>query len=163
MTVAIKTDQSALEALPLRLLIVAVVAGLSVVPAASALQTLQDRSFLDRCAVQLESIVNTAQVISLEGFGSMRTIDLDFRSDGSLRMNRLGIGGGWMDPTLSSVVLELSSGRKLIRSADEPFVWLATESNECLETSSPLFTLTLTASRLDGGPLVVCEVIPWTS
>ena len=160
---AMKTDRNALEALPLRLLIVAVVAGLSVVPAANALQTLQDRSFLDRCAVQLESIVNTAQVISLEGFGSMRTIDLDFRSDGSLRMNRLGIGGCWAEPTLSSVVLELSSGRKLIRSADEPFVWLATGSHECLETSSPLFTLTLTASRLDGGPLVVCEVIPWTS
>ncbi|MCJ7490440.1 MAG: hypothetical protein MUO87_09965 [Thermoplasmata archaeon] len=159
----IKTDRNALEALPLRLLIVAVVAGLSVVPAAGALQTLQDRSFLDRCAVQLESIVNTAQVVSLEGFGSRRTIDLDFRSDGSLRMDRLGIGGGWTDPTLSSVVLELSSGRKFIRSADEPFVWLATESHECLDTSSPLFTLSLTASRLDGGPLVVCEVIPWTS
>ncbi|MCJ7489039.1 MAG: hypothetical protein MUO87_02680 [Thermoplasmata archaeon] len=160
---AIKTDRNALEALPLRLLIVAVVAGLSVVPAAGALQTLQDRSFLDRCAVQVESIVNTAQVVSLEGFGSRRTIDLDFCSDGSLRMNRLGIGGCWTDPTLSSVVLELSSGRKLIRSADEPFVWLATGSHECLETSSPLFTLSLTASWLDGGPLVVCEVIPWTS
>ncbi len=159
----IRTDRDAVGALPLRLLVVAVVAGLSVVPAAGALQTLQDRSFLDRCAVQLESMVSTAQVVSLEGFGSMRTIDFDFRSGGSLGMNRLVIGGGWMDPTVSSVILELSSGRKLICSADEPFVWLATESHECLETSSPLFTLSLTASRLDGGPLVICEVIPWTS
>jgi hypothetical protein len=156
-------DRNAIEALPLRLLIVAVVAGLSVAPAASALHTLQDRSFVDRCIIQLETIIHTAQVVAVEGFGSKRTMDVDFRSGGTLKMSGFVMGGRWMEPQMSSIVLELSSGREFLRSAEEPFVWLATESHEGLQSSSPLFALTLTASELDGRPLVVCEVLSWTS
>jgi hypothetical protein len=161
MTIA--ADRNAVEALPLRLLIVAVVAGLSVVPAASALQTLQDRSFVDRCVVQLEKIIHTAQVVAVEGLGSKRTLDIDLRSEGALRMTELVIGGPWMEPAMSSVVLELSSGRRLLSSAEEPFVWLAADSLEGLRSSSPRSTLVLTASESENGPLVVCEVLPWTS
>lgn len=156
-------DLSAVEALPLRLLIVSVVAGLSVVPAADALQTLQNRGFLDRCSIQLESIVHTAQLISLEGIGSRRTIDVNLDSGGSLRMGSMSLGDMLGGPAMSSVILELSGGQKMIRQASEPFVWLASERHASLVVESPIFTLCLTASEIDGERLVCCEVVGWTS
>ena len=118
MTLAL--DRFALEALPLRLLIIAVVAGLSIVPASDALESLRTRTFLQRCEVQLEMVIRTSQMISLEGYGAARTVQLDFRSDGGLRMRSLTIGGGWGEPSMSSAVLELSSGSRLVRTALEP-------------------------------------------
>jgi hypothetical protein len=163
MAMPIGRDRRAVEAIPLRLLIVAVVACMSVVPAAGALQSLQDRSFLDRCTIQLETIVATAQVVALEGLGARRTVDVDLASEGPLRMSSLAIGGPWMDPHMSSAVLELSSGRRLIRQAEEPFAWLASESLDMLVVRSPVFELSLMASESEGEGLVLCEVVPWTS
>jgi hypothetical protein len=155
--------REAVETIPLRLMVVAVVAGLSVIPAADALQALKDRSFLDRCSIQMETIVATAQVVSLEGIGARRTVELDLRSEGDLRADVLRIGGCWMDPYMSSVVLELSSGRDIIRQAKEPFVWLASDSQGQFSTRSVLLRLCMTASEQDGQRLVVCEVVEWTS
>lgn len=160
---AIGSDCRAVEAIPLRLLVVAVVASLSVIPASGALDALRDRSFLDRCVVQIETIVATAEVVALEGEGSRRSVDVDLTTDGSLRMSRLAIGGGPDDPARSSVILELSSGRRLIGQVDEPFAWLASPYHEGLVTRSTEFTLLLTASESGNGMLVICEVVPWTS
>jgi len=159
----IQADRRAVETIPLRLMIIAVVAGLSVIPAADALDALRDRSFLDRCAVQMESLIATAQVVAMEGVGSRRSLELDLRSDGGVRLDTLRVGGGWTDQYMSSVVLELSSGRVMSRQADEPFVWLCSPSFGPLTTRSTVLTVSLTASESDGRRLVICEVMDWTS
>ena len=71
MLVRLTGDTRALEALPLRLLVIAIAAGLSVVPAAEALESLRDRSFLQRCETQLDTIIGTCQMISMEGYGAV--------------------------------------------------------------------------------------------
>ena len=163
MALQLRTDARAVESLPLRLLVVAVVAGLSIVPAAGALDALRDRSFLDRCSVQLRTIVSTAELVAMEGIGAKRSMRVDLTSDGTLRATELEIGGGPGEPTRSSAILELSSGRLLICQADEPFTWLASPAYERLVTRSTAFTLVMTASESEGQRLVVCEVLPWTS
>ena len=156
-------DTQAVESLPLRLLVVAIVAGLSIMPAAGALDALRDRSFLDRCSVQLQTMVSTAEVVAMEGIGARRSLHVDLTSDGALSASELGIGGGPDEPTRSSVILELSSGRRMICQADGPFTWLASPAHERLVTRSTAFTLVMTASESAGQRLVVCEVLPWTS
>lgn len=156
-------DRRAVESLPLRLLVVAVVAGLSVIPAAGALAALRARSFLDRCSLQLRTIVSTAEVVGMEGVGARRSVEVDLASDGALRAVELEIGGGPEEPTRSSVILELSSGRRLICQADEPFTWLASPAHERLVTTSTTFTLVMSGSESGGERLVVCEVAPWIS
>ena len=156
-------DCHALEALPLRLLIIAVVACLSVVPASDALESLKDKAFLQRCETQLEMAIRTSQMISMEGYGAARTLQLDFRSEGDLRMRSVTMGGGWGEPCMSSAILELSSGGKLIRTALEPAVWMATEDGTGLTMRAEMFVLRLTSASVEQGPMVLCEAMPWTS
>ena len=157
------SDCHALEALPLRLLIIAVVACLSIVPASDALESLRSKAFLQRCETQLEMAVRTSQLISMEGYGAARTVQLDFRSEGDLRMRSVTMGGGWGEPSMSSVILELSSGSRLIRTAVEPAIWMATENGTGLTLQAEMFDLRLTSASIEQGPLVVCEAMPWTS
>ena len=160
---SLRRDRHALESLPLRLMVVAIVAGLSVIPAAGALDALRDRSFLDRCSLQLNAIVSTAEVVGIEGTGARRSVEVDLSSDGALRAVELAIGGGPGEPTRSSIILELSSGRRMICQADEPFTWLASPAHERLVTSSASFTLVMSGAESEGERLVICEVVPWTS
>ncbi len=161
--VTLASDPAGLESLPLRLMIVAIVAGLSIAPAAEALNALESRSFLQRCDFELEELVRASQAVLLEGSGSRRTVDVDLASDGALRVDAVMIGGEWGSPYMSSVVLELSSGRSLIRSANEPAVWLASSQLGRLEVRSDRFDVALAWELGDSGPVVVCEVMPWTS
>lgn len=159
----LKTDDDGLESLPLRLMIVAVVAGLSIAPAAGALQALEDRSFLHRCEIQLETLVSASQAVLMEGLGAKRTVDLDLISDGGLRVTLVEIGDEWGGPYMASVAFELSSGRRLIRTAVEPPVWLASDGLRQLATDSNVFSLALSWDIHDGRQMVRCEVLPWTS
>ncbi|MDH3365384.1 MAG: hypothetical protein OEM29_05215 [Thermoplasmata archaeon] len=160
---ALRHDNRALEALPLRLLVIAVAAGLSVIPAAEALESLRDRSFLQRCEVQLDIIIGTCQMVAMEGCGAARTIPLDFRSEGRLRMASITIGDGWAEPRMTSAVLEFTSGWRMIRTATEPAVWITSADLEGLSVSSQAFSLRLTVGLQGLVTVVICEVGPWTS
>lgn len=163
MAMALRQDRRALEALPLRLLVIAVVAGLSVIPAAEALESLRDRTFLQRCELQLDTAIRTSQMIAMEGYGAVRTVQLDFRSDGKLRMASVTIGDGWGEPGMASIVLELSTGRRMIRTAMEPAVWITSETHQGLRVCSESFALRLTVAPHESVPIIVCEALPWTS
>ena len=140
-------------------MVVSVVAVLSVLPAAEALDTLRDRAFTDRCAVQLGKVVSLAQIVSMEGAGASRVLRLDFRSEGALSMQSLSIGGGPGDPYMASIALELSSGARMIRSAEEPFVWMASETLGAVEVHSAVFDLRMSATWHEGVEFVQCEVL----
>lgn len=157
------SDVRALESLPLRLMIIAIVAGLSIGPAASALHALEDRNFLHRCDIELHRLICASQAVAMEGVGSARTIEVDLSSDGRLRVASVSMGDEWGGPWMSSAVLELSSGRQVIRSASEPSVWIASADLDRMVVSSERFRAWLHCDLLDGRPLVICEVLPWTS
>lgn len=147
----------------MRLLIVAVVAGLSIAPASEALESLRDKAFVQRCELQLDLAVRTAQIVAVEGEGSVRTIHMDFQSDGDLGLASLTIGDGWGKPYMASLVLELTSGGRMIRTASEPVVWLASEDSHGIRMCTEVFDLRLTASGYGSVAMVICEVQPWTS
>ena len=156
-------DLYALEALPLRLLIIAIVAGLSIMPAADVLESLRDRSFIQRCELQLDTMMRTAQAISIEGLGAVRTVHLDFTSDGRLQMASLTVGDEWGKPCMTSIVLELSSGGRMVRTAMQPAIWLTSEGRDGLCIMAEAFDLRLEVASYDSVPTIVCEALPWTS
>lgn len=155
----LRDDREGLESLPLRLMIVAVVATMSVVPAAEMLGSLQDREFMNRAIVQLDGIVSAAQVLAIEGPGGIRTIPLEFGSSGDLRFRGLVVGDGEEGPNMSSVQLLLSNGARAIRTADEPAVWLRGASGHGLAVSSPVCDLRLSAVLGDSGLYILAEVL----
>jgi hypothetical protein len=163
MLVRLIGDTRALEALPLRLLVIAIAAGLSVAPAAEALESLRDRTFLHRCEAQLDTIIGTCQMISMEGHGAVRTLLMDFRSEGRLRMASLAVGDGWGEPGMTSVVMELTSGAMMIRTASEPAVWITSEDHEGLRVNSQTFCLRIAVGGSSSLPMIVCEAEPWIS
>ena len=156
-------NDEALESLPLRLMIVAIVAGMSIGPAASALQVLEDRSFVHRCEIELERLISASQAVAMEGTGSKRTVDVDLSSEGRLRVTRVMVGDAWGGPWMTSIVLEFSSGRRMIGSVDQPFVWLASLELDRLVVDSDRFDATLSHDFRSGRQVAICEVLPWTS
>ncbi len=136
-------DRDAVETIPLRLMIVAVVASLSILPAAEALDTLRNRDFVKRASLELDEIMSAAQIMSIQGPGSARTITVDLRGDGTLRFDHLHIGDSLGGPNMSSAVLRFENGASLVRSAEEPPVWIRSASGEALTVENPLFTLKL--------------------
>ena len=140
---AISDDCRAMESLPLRLMIVAVVVGLSVLPAAEALDTFRNRDLVRRAALELDEIMAAAQVMAIQGPGNVRTLAVDLRGDGSLRFDTLSIGDSEHGPNLSSAVLRFTNGAALSRSALEPPVWLRSASGGALTVGSPVFELRL--------------------
>lgn len=159
----LRSDDEALESLPLRLMIVAIVAGMSIGPAASALQALEDRNFLHRCEIELERLISASQAVAMEGTGSRRTVEVDLSSDGRLRVTRVMIGDAWGGPWMTSIALELSSGRRMIGSVDEPVVWLASHELDRLVVGSDRFDAMLSHDIRSGRQVAICEVLPWTS
>lgn len=140
---AIRDDCRAVESLPLRLMIVAVVVGLSVLPAADALDTFRNRDLVRRAASELEELVAVAQVMAIQGPGNVRTLTVDLRGDGSLRFDQLVIGDSSGGPNMSSAVLRFANGAVMSRSALEPAVWLRSGSGEGLTVDSPIIQLRL--------------------
>jgi len=140
---AIRDDCRAVESLPLRLMIVAVVVGLSVLPAAEALDTFRNRDLIRRAALELDEIMAVAQLMAIQGPGNVRTLAVDLRGDGSLRFDTLSIGDSEDGPNLSSAVLRFKNGAALSRSALEPPVWLRSDSGSALTVDSPVFELRL--------------------
>ena len=138
-----RRDCNAVETIPLRLMIVAVVASLSILPAAEALDTLRNKDFVRRASLELDEIVSAAQIISIQGPGSARTITVDLRGDGTLRFDHLCIGDAQGGPNMSNAVLRFENGASLVRAADEPPVWIRSASGDALLVDCPFFTLRL--------------------
>ena len=113
-------DFAGLESIPLKLAIVAVVATLSVMPATQALSALENRDFQRRAEIQLNVVVTTAQVLTVQGPGNVRTISLDFRSEGRLVFEQLCIGDAIGGANSSVVRLTLSNGAVMINVARDP-------------------------------------------
>lgn len=155
----LNADDRALESLPLRLMVVAAVAALSVAPAVEALDTVRDRDFVARAGLTLDRVVRTAQAVSLEGPGSVRTIDVDLSSEGSLRAARLSIGDCPNGSSACAVVLELSTGVKLVKLAQSPWAAMTSSAGGCLEVTSERFSLRMEAVLGRGACVVSVEVV----
>lgn len=136
MRMGLSADARAVEALPMRLLVVAVVAAMSVVPAAQALETLNDRDFLARAELAADKVVAAAQMLSMQGPGASKVLELDLSSDGGLRISVMTVGDALGGPRASAVVLELSSGARIVRSAEDPPVSMTTDQGSGLEVRS---------------------------
>ncbi len=136
-------DCQAVESVPIKLVIVAVVVSLSVVPAAEALDVLRNRDLVRRAAMELEELVTIAQVMAIQGPGNIRTLSVDLRGDGSLRFDRLTIGDSGQGPNVSSAILRFTNGAIVTRSAQEPPVWLRSVSGGALIVDQPIFELRL--------------------
>ena len=159
MRMSISSDDDALESLPLRLLIVAAVAAMSIVPAAEALDTLQDRDFVSRAGLTMDEIIHTAQMLSMQGPGASRTVEVDLSSDGSLKAVRLVVGDDPDGAYTNALVLELSSGGRIIRIAQDPTARMASPSGDGLEVTSERFSLRMEAHLSGDRCIVSVEVV----
>ncbi len=147
-------DQRALESFPLRLMIVAVVAAMSVAPAAEALESIQDRDFLSRAGLMMDKIVYAAQMLVMQGPGASRTVELDLSSGGGLSAIRVTIGDTPGGPYGNAVVLELSTGAKLVRLALDPPAYMTSAFGQGLDVESCRFSLAMETLISDGECIV---------
>lgn len=156
---AFGNDRDALESLPLKLMIVALVASLSVIPAGQALESFRNRDFAARAQIELETIISAAQALMIDGPGSVRTLHIDFRGDGSLCFGWLSIGDLRGGPNMSSAVLHMSRGAILSRTATEPAVWITSPSRSSLTVDSPRCDLRLSAILEGRTAFVLVELV----
>ena len=155
----LKNDRDALESLPLKLVIVAVVASLSVIPAGQALDGFRNREFANRAQLEVEKIVSAAQVLMLEGPGGVRTVHLNLENAGRLAIDRIMIGDEKGGPNMTAVVLRFATGASIVRTATSPEVWLMGPSGRTLVVSDPSFDLRLSTKLLNRTAFVLAERI----
>jgi len=155
----LREDFSALESLPLKLMIVAVVVSLSVVPAAEALGNLRNKDFVNRAGAQVEMIADSAQELMMEGPGGVRTLSLDFSGKGSLRFESIAIGDWEGGRNMSSVVLSLRNGAHIIDIIDDPPTWLRGPDGGPVDVRDTSFELRLTCSIEGRSAYVLAEVV----
>lgn len=151
----LRKDCRGLESLPLKLIIVATVAALSILPAADALGTLRNRDFLQRADSQLDRIASAAETLAITGPGNVRTLSVDLTSEGSVRFSRLIIGGNASGPNASVLILELSTGARMVRALEDPPVCMTSPSGAAVEISNPVFEMRMTAAMDDFGTIIV--------
>lgn len=142
-------DYAGLESLPLKLMVVAVVASLSIIPAAEALNGMRTREFIRKAELQLAAIVACVETLTVNGPGNIRTLSIDLRSEGSTGFSRMTIGDAKDGANVSSIILELRGGAFIIKTVDRPPAWIRSSSGESLQVSSPLIDLRM-SSLLDG-------------
>ncbi len=147
-------DLDGLESLPLKLAIVAVVATLSVLPASQALAGLENREFARKAELQLNLIVTTAQVLTVQGPGNVKTISLDFESHGELGFDRLTVGDRPESANSSAVRLTLNNGAVMARTATDPPCVLCSGSKTAFVSMQGAIDLRMTA-ELDGDTTVI--------
>jgi hypothetical protein len=153
----LRADTGGLESLPLRLMIVAVVASLSIIPAAEALNNMRNKDFINRAELQLETVVSTAQLLAVAGPGGARTVSIDFSSDGSLAFESICIGDG-QGPNKSAVVLRFTNGATMVKTCTDPVTWLRTREGGGLFIELPIFELTMSAQMEGRTEYVLVEV-----
>jgi hypothetical protein len=159
----LRNDASALESIPLKLVIVAAVAGLSIIPAADALESMRNKDFVGRAQLQIEQIAHAVQVVAMEGPGSVRTLSLDFSSEGSVGFFRLSLGDSEGGAAMNCVALKLNTGAYLTSMVDDPPAWLRGYAGDGLDVFNPVFDLRI-ENRLDGeSGYILVEEGQWTS
>lgn len=144
-----RTDCRGLESLPLKLMIVLVVASLSIIPASEALDNLKNKDFANRLELQLDSIVSSAQLLAIGGPGGARTIELDFTSEGKSGFERMVIGDGAGGANMSSIVLKFTNGAVMVKTCSDPPVWMKDRDGHGLLIESPRSELRMSA-EIDG-------------
>lgn len=154
----IVSDCAGVESMPMKLMIVALVACLSVVPASEALDSLRNRDLVRRAAMEMQELVTAAQVMAIQGPGNVRTLSFDLRSEGSLRFDILTIGDSHDGANVSSAMLRFTNGAMLIRTAVDPYVWLRSASGDALVIDSPVFELRLESVLENRTLSIVAEV-----
>lgn len=152
-------DVNALESLPLKLMIVAIVALMSVIPAGQALEGFRNRDFAMRAQLQLETMVSAAQTLMIEGLGGARSIHFDFSNEGSIRFGSLSIGDSRGGTNMSTVMLRLSVGTSIIRTTSEPPVWMMSKTGETLSVHTPVFDLRFSAQMDNRTTYVLAELV----
>ena len=153
------SDLEAIETIPLRLMVIAVVVALSVLPAAQALDTLKTRDFLQRASQQLDSIMDTIEVLIVEGPGSVRTKSLDFSSSGDLGFRCLRVGGAPESANSTSVVLVLDNGGTLVRVSPNDEIPVSAKDGGRLEVWRDRFDIRMSAEFEKGRFWVMVEVL----
>ncbi len=153
------SDVAGLESLPLKLAIVAVVAALSVMPAAQALAGLEDRDFVRTAEVQLNLVVTTAQILTVQGPGNVRTIGLDFRSEGRLGLSQLCIGDELGGLNSSAVILVLANGAVMVRVANDPPCVLCSPTKSGFLASQDVLDLRMSAEFDNRTTLIIVEAV----
>lgn len=154
-----RSDTQAVETIPLRLMIVGVVIALSVLPAAQALDTLRNSNFFDRALQQIEAVADAAAIISIEGPGSVRTLSLDFSSNGELRFSSLSIGGPAGSPNSTMMLLTLSNERELARTVSADGTHVCSRERSSLQISIAQFALRMSAQFEKGEFWIQVEVV----
>jgi hypothetical protein len=153
----LRTDCHGLESLPLKLMIVSVIASLSIVPASEALDNLRNKDFANRLELQLDNIVSAAQLLAIGGPGGARTMKLDFTSDGKIGFERMVIGDGAGRANMSSIVLKFTNGAVMIKTCSDPPVWMKDRDGHGLVIESPRSELRMSA-EIDGrAPYILVE------
>jgi hypothetical protein len=152
-------DRDGLESLPLKLMIVVIVASLSVIPAGQALEGFRNRDFVARAELALESIISTAQSLMIDGPGGVRTLHLDFEGAGHLKFELVLIGDSRGGPNMSAVVLRLAGGTSIIRTATEPEVWMKAPSGDSLIVTYPICDVRLSTQLSNRTAFVLAELI----
>jgi hypothetical protein len=138
-------------------MVVAVVASLSIIPAAEALDGMRTREFIRKAELQLATIVACVETLTVEGPGNVRTISLDFSGDGRVGFSHLTIGDAKDGANVSSIILELRSGALIIKMADQPPVWMCSSAGISLQTSSPVLDLRMSSLLSDQTDYVLVE------
>ncbi len=154
----VSKDCRALESLPLKLIIVAIIAALSVVPAADALESLRNRGLFQRAESQMDRIATAAESMAIAGPGNVRTLGIDLTSDGSLRFSSMAIGDRLNGSNASAIVLVLSNGARLVRTLTSPPVAMSSLEGGMLEIRVPCFQLRMSAVAAESGWHIVVEV-----
>jgi hypothetical protein len=152
-------DRNGLESIPLKLMIVVIVASLSVVPAGQALEGFRNRDFVARAELALESIISTAQSLMIDGPGGVRTLHLDFEGAGHTRFESVSIGDCRGGPNMSAVILHLAGGASIIRTATEPEIWIRAPSGGALMITYPVCDLRLSTQLSDRAAFVLAELV----
>lgn len=155
---SIRKDDSGLESLPLKLMVIAVVASLSIVPASQALDGLRTREFARKAELQLAVIASCAEVLALHGPGNIRTISADFGDQGADESFHLTIGDARNGTNASCIILETRNGRLIVKTLERPPVWLCSPEGTSLEIDSPVFNLRMSAQLADRCSYVLVEV-----
>jgi hypothetical protein len=155
---SIRCDYAGLESLPLKLMVVAVVASLSIIPAAEALDGMRTREFIRKAELQLATVVACAETLTVEGPGSVRTISLDFSGEGTVGFSCLTIGDVEDGANVSSIILELRSGAFIIKMVDQPPAWMCSAAGRSLQISSPVLDLRMSAILSDQTEYILVEV-----
>ena len=154
-----RADCRGLESLPLKLMIVAVVATLSIIPASEALDNLRNKDFLNRVELQLDMIMSTAQSLAIGGPGGSRTIELDFTSSGSVAFEHLAIGGGDGEANMSSIVLRFTNGAVMLKTCSDPPIWMRGTDGGGLVVVSPRSELKMSAQMEGKTEYILAEAV----